>query len=89
MNIPPANPFATRAGLARLVGEHWLVYERVQACSPERAGIDPCPTHVALEGMPKTVCGRKATLRYGTKPTDTISMVECSQCKAYLQTRTL
>lgn len=89
MNIPPANPFASRAGLARLYNGHWFVFERVQACAPERSRVDPCPTHVAFEDMPKTVCGRKVTRRFGPTPTDTISMVECSQCKAFLETRTL
>lgn len=93
MNIPTdsrsANPYADRAGLARLHSGHWFVYERVQACKRETAAVEPCPTHVALEGMNRTVCGRKVTLRFGTSPTDTISMVECSQCKTYLETKTL
>lgn len=80
----PANPHADRAGLARMVGNQWLVYERVLAS--EEPGR---PRHVALEGFPKTVCSRKVTFRYGPTPTDTLSDIECLQCRAYIAEHTL
>ena len=81
---PPANPYADRAGLARLHSGHWFVYERVLASYEPGSMI-----HASLENMPRTACNRKVTFRYGVSPTDTISMIECAQCRAYLETKTL
>lgn len=80
----PANPYASSAGLARLVNGEWRMFRRVQAST-----ADVPPIHAAEVGKARTVCGRLVTFEYGLHPRDNISEINCSTCKGYLLGSTL
>lgn len=80
----PANPYASQAGLARLVGGEWRMFRRVQASS-----ADVPPIHAAEVGKAQTICGRRVTFEYGLSPQDNISEINCDTCKSHLLVRTL